>query len=124
MAESYLLNRPTHKALDILQSRRSFYKNHKNGQYFKTSMRNNAWVSVTIDGTTLPDGRTTFKSQYGTSGQVKPPPVLENVEIGFKSSEGQSLTIKVNFRCFTRGDFERMEKKWMRYVKVGSVAWG
>jgi hypothetical protein len=123
MAESYLLNEPTDKAFDILKSRRGFYNSHKNNQYYKTSMRNNAWVSVTIDGLTLPDNNNTFKSQYGGGG-LKPPPILENVDIAFFSSEGQSLTIKVNFRCFTRKDFKIMESRWMRYVRLGNVYWG
>ena len=82
MGKNYFRNNPTDGALGVLGSRKTLWKQGQQKTHIKDAYRNNAWVSVTIDGLTLPKHDDKFGQVYGRGpGSPKPYPSLTSVVI-------------------------------------------
>lgn len=115
--ENVYRNNPTHGALGVLAKRKELYKS---GPHYKAATTNPAYFkltgngdggSITIPGYKLDDNFP--KNQYNS---FKPYPSLEEATISYSPTEyGSKEGLNWSIKCFSRDDFEALEKVFCRY---------
>ena len=124
--ENVYRNNPTHGALGVLSKRKELYKS---GPHYKAATTNPAYFkltgkgdggSITIPGYKLDDNFP--KSQYNS---FKPYPSLEESTISYSPTEyGSKEGLSWSIKCFSREDFEALEKVFCRYGTEISAEFG
>jgi len=73
-------------------------------------IRNNAYVTVTGNGISLPVGADSHESTYNPNQTGRPAPVLKSVKIELKGEAGCLRYAEVAFTCFDVTSFDNLEK--------------
>lgn len=109
---------PEGGAIGVLQSRSTLLKN---GPHYKAASRNPAWIKVTGTGNsclgsttmTLPKDTNEFNETYAPTSRLKLAPILKNVTIEYGGELGLTQTISITIECYTRDDFQNVEKAFL-----------
>lgn len=72
-------------------------------------IRNNAYVTVSGTGFSLPITGTSMVATYDPNGTGRPAPILKDVKISLEGDAGSLRRAEVNFTCFDKTSFEAAE---------------
>jgi len=72
-------------------------------------IRNNAYVTISGNGFSLPVATSGMKSTYNPNGTGRPAPVLKEVSVALKGDAGSLRNLEVKFTCFDLPSFEAAE---------------
>lgn len=121
---------PEPGTIGILSSRA---KTLKNGPHWKAATRNPAYIHVTGKSNscggkgaskTLPENTSTFDTTYAPTSQFKLRPVLKEVVIEYGGEYGLSQTITITIECYTKQDFQEIEKTFLLPGNIITATFG
>lgn len=72
-------------------------------------IRNNAYVSITGGGFSMPVGASSQKDTYDPNGTGRPAPVLKEVSVKLAGDAGSLRNLEASFICFDKTSFESAE---------------
>ena len=72
-------------------------------------IRNNAYVTISGNGFSLPVGGDGMTATYNPNGTGRPAPVLKEVTVSLKGEAGSLRNLEVSFTCFDLPSFETAE---------------
>ena len=102
-----------------------FYRQAKVGLPTDMSMvRNNAYVTVSGGGFSLPYSGTSHSGTYNPNGSGRPQPILKNVKITMEGEAGSLRKCEVSFVCFDMASFEKAEAALLIPNSEINVNWG
>ncbi len=121
---------PDQEVLGILSQRSSGVESKK--QYYKSATRNPAYIHVTGQGNgcigkltkTLPEDTDTFNTTYAPAKRFKLRPVLKEVIIEYGGEYGLSQMITTTIECYTKEDFEEIEKAFLLPGNIITATFG
>jgi len=86
-----------------------FYRQASVGLPTGGRIRNNAYVTVSGGGFSLPVGASDMESTYNPNGTGRPAPILKEVKVALKGDAGSLRNAEVSFTCFDLPSFEAAE---------------
>jgi len=87
-------------------------------------IRNNAWVTVTADGFSLPVATSDMASTYNPNKTGRPAAVLKSVKVELKGDAGSLRGADVSFTCFDKTSFDAAEQALLLPGSEITVAYG
>ena len=87
-------------------------------------IRNNAYVTVSAPGGSLPIGLKDFKSTYDPNGTGRPAPILKSVKVTLKGTAGSLRECEVSYTCFDLASFEKLEKAFLKPSATVTIKYG
>lgn len=104
-----------------LQARASALAGNHTG-FYQVGTRHPAWVTITGKSnscsdngftSTLPFDADSLDQEYNSFSRLKPKPILDEVTIEYGGDFGLTMMVSAKILCFTKSDFERIEKAFL-----------
>ena len=86
-----------------------FYRQAKVALPTGGRIRNNAYVSISGGGFSLPISGTSMEDTYNPNSTGRPAPILKEVKISLKGEAGSLRNLEASFTCFDKSSFETAE---------------
>lgn len=131
MSENPFKRNPQGNAVGILETRSAALKGGHSG-FYKVGTRHPAWVSITGEdrscngggSITLPLTQDNLLLEYDFFNELKPNPIISDVTIEYGGDFGLATSLSVKILCFTKYDFERIQKYFLQPGNRVSVSFG
>ena len=119
MSESLYRRNPEGNVIDVLKARRGLLDKPQSTAGKSAQVRNPCYVRITGrnkscgggGSMSLPDDESTWDVTY--KPRIKPGPDLESATVEYGGDWGLARKVSATIRCYTIGDFERVQKNFL-----------